>query len=229
MASIPITSGQRDGEKGKAVANFLFLGFKMTTDGDCSHKIRRQLLLGRKGRWRLLGRKTTTNLDSVLKSKDITWPTKVHIVNQSYDLSSSHVRMWKLDHIEVWAPKKWCFWIGAGEDSWESLGKQGDQTKSNLKGNQPWKLFGRTDAKAVVPILWRPDAKRRLIRKDPDAGKDWKQEKRATEDDGWMASLIQWTWLGRTLGDGEGQRSLAWCSPWGQKESDTTWRPNKYL
>ena len=203
MTSVPITSGQREGRKGKAVTNFLFLGFKMTTDGDYSHKIRRQLLLGREGRWWLLGRKATANLDSVLKSKDITWLTKVHIVNQSYDLSSSHVRMWKLDHKEGWTPKKWCCWTGAGEDSWKYLGKQGDQTKSNFKGNQPWTLFGRTDAKAVVPILWPPDAKSWLIRKDPDAGKDWKQEKRAR---GWwldgITNSMDMTWANSGRGWG---------------------------
>ena len=93
----------------------------------------------------------------------------------------------------------------------------------NPKGNQPWKFIRRTDAEAEAPILW-PDAKSQLIGKDPDAGKDWKQEvKRVTEGEmfGWHH------WLNghefeQTLGDSEGQGSLACCSPWGHKELDTT-------
>ena len=94
----------------------------------------------------------------------------------------------------------------------------------NLKGNQPWLLTGRTDAKAEALILWPPDAKSRLIGKDPDAGKDWRQEEqRMTEDE-----MVGWHyWLnghgfGWTPGAGDGQRGLVCCSPWGQKESDTT-------
>ena len=91
----------------------------------------------------------------------------------------------------------------------------------NLKGNQPWILIGRTGAEA--PILWPPDTKSQLIRKDPDAGKDWRQEKGMTEDE-----MVRWHhWLNareseQTLGEGEGQRSLGCCSPWGRKESDMT-------
>ena len=82
-----------------------------------------------------------------------------------------------------------------GEDSWESLGLQGDQTRSNPKGNQSWIFIGRTDAKTEAPILWPPDAKKWLIGKDPDAGKDWRQEKKKTTEDemvGWHARLNGW-------------------------------------
>ena len=81
-----------------------------------------------------------------------------------------------------------------GEDSWESLELQGDQTRSNPKGNQSWIFIGRTDAKTEAPILWPPDAKKWLIGKDPDAGKDWRQEKKTTEDEmvGWHARLNGW-------------------------------------
>ena len=68
MASGPITSWQIDGETVETVANFILLGSKITADGDCSHKIKRHLLLGRK---------VMTNLDNILKSRDITWPTKI--------------------------------------------------------------------------------------------------------------------------------------------------------
>ena len=80
----------------------------------------------------------------------------------------------------------------AGEDSWESIGLQGDQTR----GNQPWIFIGRTEAEAEAPILWPPDANSWLIGKDPDAGKDWRWEKKGTTGwDSWMASLTQWTWV----------------------------------
>ena len=104
---------------------------------------------------------------------------------------------------------------GAGEDSSESLGQQGDKPV-NLKGNQPWILIGRTDTEAEAPIHWPPDAKSRLTGKDSDAGKDWRQkEKRVTEDEmvGWHHWLNRHE-LGQILGDGEGQGSLACCSPW---------------
>ena len=92
----------------------------------------------------------------------------------------------------------------------------------NPKGNQPWKFIWRTDAETKAPIFWPPDAKTRLIGKDPDAGKDWGQEEKgATWWDGWMA-LTQWTWVWATLGDGDGQGSLACCDSWGHKESDKT-------
>ena len=87
--------------KVEAVADFVFLGSKITADSDCSHEIKRCLLLGRK---------VMTNLDSILKSRDITLLAKVHI-SQSYYFSSSHVWMCKLDHKAGWAPKNWCFWI----------------------------------------------------------------------------------------------------------------------
>ena len=94
----------------------------------------------------------------------------------------------------------------------------------NLKGNQPWLLFGKTDAEAEAPILWPPDTSSQLIGKDPDAGKDWRQkEKRMTEDE-MVAQHRQFSRqdLGQIPGDGEGQGSLVYCSPWGHKESDTT-------
>ena len=95
----------------------------------------------------------------------------------------------------------------------------------NPKGNQPWILIGRTDAEAEAPILWPPDAKSWLIRKDPDAGKDWGQEeKQMTEDEmvGWHHRLRVLE-FDLTSGRSEGQGSLACCSPWGSKQLDTVW------
>ena len=100
MASIPIISWQIDGETMETMTDLIFLGSKITTDGDCSHEIKRHLLLGRKA---------MTNLDSVLKSRDITWPTKVHIM-KAMAFPSSSVWIWELDDKESWAPKNWCFW-----------------------------------------------------------------------------------------------------------------------
>ena len=111
---------------------------------------------------------------------------------------------------------------GVREDSWESLGLQGDQPV-HPKGDQSWIFIGRTVAEAKTLILWSPDAKNWLIGKDPDAGKDWMQEEKGMTD----YEVVGWHhWLNghefeQTLGDSEGQRSLACCSPWGCKESDT--------
>ena len=110
---------------------------------------------------------------------------------------------------------------GVGENSWGSLGLQGDQTSP--KGNQSWVFIGRTEAEAEIPILWLPDVKNWLIGKDPDAGKDLRWEKGMTEDErvGWHHQLNEHEFE-QAPGVGDGQGSLAYCSPWGHKESDTT-------
>ena len=121
----------------------------------------------------LLGRKAMTDLDSILKSRDITLTTKVCLVKAMV----------------------WCFWTVVLEKTLESPLVCKIQPV-NPKGNQSWVFIGRTDAKAEIPILWPPGAKNWLIWKDPDAGKDWEQEEKGTTGwDGWMASLTQWTWV----------------------------------
>ena len=139
--------------------------------------------------------------------------------NQSYDFSSSHVCMWKLDKKEGWALKNWCIQTVVLEKTLESpLG--GKEIKSiNPKGNQPWIIVGKTNAEAEAPIFWPSNAKSQLIGKDPDAGKDKRQEgKKITED-----QMVGWHhWLHgheseKALGDGEGQGSLACCSQWSHK------------
>ena len=128
---------------------------------------------------------------------------------QSYGFSSSHVQMWELDHEEGWASKNWCFWTVVLEKTLES---PLDSKEINPKGNQHWIFIGKTDAEAL--ILWPPDTKRQLTGKDPDAGKDWGQEKWVTEDE-----MVEWhLWLNghefeQILGEGEGQGSLVCCSP----------------
>ena len=151
------------------------------------------------------------------------------LYSQSYVFSSGHVWMWELDHKE--AEELMLLNCGFGEYSWESLGQQGDQT-SQSERSQFWIFIGKTDATAEALILWLPDVKSRLIREDPDAGKDWRwEEKGLTEDE-----MVGWHhWLNgcefeQTLGDSEGQGSLAYCSPWSHKELDMTRQlNNNYL
>ena len=177
MAFDPITSWQVDGETMETVRDFIFLGSKITADGDCSHEIKTCLLLGIK---------TMTNLDSILKSRDITLPTKVCLVSCGF--SSGHVWMWELDCKESWMSNNWCFWTVMLEKTLESPLDYKEIKSVNPKGNQSWILIERADAEAETPILWTPDVKNWLIGKYPDAGKDWRQgEKGKTEDEivGW--------------------------------------------
>ena len=144
--------------------------------------------------------------------------------HQSYDFSSSHVWMWELDHKESCALKNWCFWTVMLEKTLETPLDHKEIKPVNPQGNQSWISIGRTDAEAETPIVWPPDTKNWLIRKGPDAGKDWRQEeKRKTEDD-----MVGWHhWLDghefeQAQGVDDGQGGLACCSPWGCKELDTT-------
>ena len=126
MASGPITSWQLDGETVERVTDFIFLGSKITADGNCSHKIQRHFLLGRK---------VMTNLDSVLKSSDITLPTQVHLVKAM--VSPVVVWMWELDHKEGWEQKNWCFWTVVLEKTFERPSDSKEIKPVNPKGNQP--------------------------------------------------------------------------------------------
>jgi len=169
MASIPITSWQIKGERVETVTDFIFLGCKNTVDGECSHEIKRRLLLGRKA---------ITNLDSIFKSRDITLLTKVCIVKAMV----FHVQMWELDHKDL-APKNWCFWIVL-EETLESPLDCTEIKPVNPKGNQPWIFIGRTDADAEALVLRPCDGKGWLIGKDPGAGRDWGQEEKGATEGG---------------------------------------------
>ena len=139
--------------------------------------------------------------------------------SQSYGFSSSYVWMWELDHKESWALKNRCFWSVVLEKILESPLDWKEIKPVNPKGNQPWIFIGRTNAEAEAPIFWPPDAKSQCIRKDPDAGKDWKQEEKGTTEDkmvGWHHQLNEHEYE-QALGDGEGQESVTCCSPWGHK------------
>ena len=145
MVSGPIISWQIDGEAVETVRDFILGGSKITADGDCSHEIKRCLLLGRK---------VMTNLDSILKSRDIT--NKVPS-SQSYGFSSSHAWMWELDRRESWVLKNWCFWTMVLEKIIESPLDSKEIKPVNPKGNKSWISIGRTDAEAL--ILWPSDEK----------------------------------------------------------------------
>ena len=130
-----------------------------------------------------------TNLDSILKSRDITLPTKVHLVKAM--VFPGHVWMWELNYKESWAPKNWCFWTVVLEKTLESPLDCEEIQPVHPKGNQSWVFIWRTDVEAETPILWPPDGKSWLIWKDPDAGKDWRLEKGTTEEEmvGWHHGL----------------------------------------
>ena len=132
--------------------------------------------------------------------------------------------MWRLDYKESILPKNWCFCTVVLEKTLESPLDCKEIQPDHPKGDQSWVFNGRTDAEAETPILWPPDAKNWLIGKDPDAGKDGRQEEKGTTEDkmvGWHHWLngheLRWT-----LEVGDGQGGLACCCPWGWKESDTT-------
>ena len=155
-----------------------FLGLQNIAVSDCSHEIKRRLLLGRK---------VMTNIDTILKKQRHYFANK-DLPSQSYGFSNSHVWMWELDYKESWVTKNWCFWTVVFEKTLDSSLYSKEIQPVNLKRNQSWIFNGRSDAEAETPILWPPDAKCWLIWKDPDAGKDWGQEEKGmTEDEmvGW--------------------------------------------
>ena len=171
-----------------------FWGSRITADGDYSHEIKRRLLLGRQ---------VMTNLD--IKKQRHYFADKGPS-SQSYGFSSSHVWTWELDYKESWALKNWCFWTVVLEKNLKSPLDCKEIQPVHPKGDQFWVFIGRTDAEAETPIIWPPHAKSWLIGKDPDTGKDWRQEEKGTTEDvmvGWHHQLnghgFGWT---RGVGDG---------------------------
>ena len=186
----------------QTVTDFIFLGSKITEDGNCSHEIKRPLFLGRKA---------MTNLENVLKSRDITLPTKVHIVKATVFwvvvYGCEHWTIKKAECQRTDAFELWC---------WNTLMVHRTARRSNqlVLKEITWIFIGNTDAEAKAPIFW-PDAKSRLILKDLDAGKSWGQEEKGmTEDEvvGWHHQ-INGNAFELTVRDSEGQGSLACCSP----------------
>ena len=191
MASSPITSWQIDSETVKTVSDFVLGGSKITADGDCSHKIKRCLLLGRK---------VINNLDSILKSRDITLSTKVHLVKAMvfplvmYGCESLAI---KAENRKIYAFELWC-WTRLLRISWTAR-----RSNQSLLKDQSWGFIGRTDVEAEILILlatWCKEKWRRT--KEPHLKRPWCWERlRAGEEgdnrgwDSWMVSLTQWTWV----------------------------------
>ena len=213
MASGPITSWQIDGETVETVADFIFLGSKITADDDCSHEIKRHLLLGRK---------VMTNLDSILNSRDITLPTKVHPVKpmvfpvvmygcESWTIKKAECQ--RIDAFELWCRRRLLRVPWTARRSNQSI----------LKEISPEYLLEGLMLK--LKLQYFGHAKNWLIRKDPDAGKGWRQEKVVTTEGDEMVGWHHWLnghEFEQAPGVGDGQGGLACCSPWGCKELDTT-------
>ena len=169
--------------KMETLTDFIFLGSKITLDGDCSHETKRRLFLGRK---------SMTNLDSILKSRDITLLTKVH--SQSYGFSSSHVWMWEFIHKGGWALKNWCFWTVVLEETLESPLDCKEIQPVHPKGDQSWVFTGRTNAEAEAPMPWPTWCKEMTHWKNPCCWEILKVGGKGDNRgwDGWRASLTQW-------------------------------------
>ena len=182
VASGPVTSWKIDGETVETVADIILGGSKITADGNCSQEIKRCLLLGRK---------VMTKLDSILKSRNITFST-----SQGYSFFSSHVWMWELDHKESWVLKNWCFWTVVLEKTLESPLDCMEIQPVHPKGNQSWVFIGRTDVEAETPILWPPHANSWLMEKTFMLGKIEGRRRRQWQTMRWLvASPTQWTWV----------------------------------
>ena len=204
MASGPITSWQIDGETIETVRDFIFLGSKITADGDCSHEIK---MLAPWKKSYDQSRQHIENQRHYFANKSLS--------SQIHGFSSSHVWMWELDYKESWALKNWCFWPVVLEKTLESPLDCKEIQSVHPIGNQSWIFIGRTDAEADAPTLWPPDAKNWLIGKDSDAGKDQMQKEKGTTEDeivGWHHQLYGHEFE-QALGVGDGQGSLACCSP----------------
>ena len=190
--------------------DFIYLCSKITADGDCSHEIKRCLLLGRK---------VMTNLDSTLKSRDITLSTKFWLVKSMvFPVVMYGCDSWTK---ESWT-QNWCFWTVVLKKTLESPLDYKEIQPGHPKRDQFWVFIGRTDVEAETPVIWPLDANR-LIGKDPDARKDWGQEEKGMKE-GEMVGWHHWHnghGFGWILGVGDGQGSLVCCGSWGRKESDT--------
>ena len=197
-----------NGETMKTVTDFICLGFKISADGDCSHKIKT-----------LAPWKETYDKPRQHIKKQRHHFADQDPYSQSYGFSSRHVQMWELDHKEGWVPKNWCFRIVVLKKALESSLDCKKIKSVYPKGNQAWIFIGRTDAEAEALILWPPDEKSWLIGKDPDVRKDWGQEEKGKTEDEMVGRhhRLNGYKFEQTLWDSEGQGSLACCSAWGRR------------
>ena len=202
----------------ETVRDFIFLGSKITADGDCSHEIKRHLFLGSK---------VMTNLSSNSK-KQRHYIADKGPSSQSYVFSSGHVWMWELDYKESWALKNGCFWTVVFEKTLESPLDCKEIQPVNLKGNQSWIFIGSPDAE--TSLLWPPDVKNWLIGKDPDAGKDWRWEEKGTTEDemvGWHHQLDGHKFEQASgVSDGQGSHGVAKSQTQLSNWTELNWRQN---
>ena len=204
----------RRGKSANSDRYFIFLGSKITADGNCSHEIKDTSR-----------RKTMTNLDSILKSRDITLPTKVHTVKVMV-FPVVIAWMWEMAHKESWVPENWCFGIVVLEKTLENplesrRSNQSILKKINHEYSLEWLKLNRVRVNLLeAPIHWPSDAKSWFTEKDPDAGRDWVQGEKGTAED----EMVEWYHQPnghdskQTAGHSEEQGSLASCSPRGHKE-----------
>ena len=156
----------------------IFLGSKITADGDWSHEIKRHLLLGRKA---------MTKLETILKSRDIILPTKVCIVKTM--VFPVVIYGCELDHKEGWARKNWCFWTVVLEKTFESHLDCKEIKPVHSRGDQPWLFFGRNDAEAETPILWPPDPRADSLEKTLMLGKIEGRRRRGRQRTRWLDGI----------------------------------------
>ena len=218
MASGPITSWEIDRETVETVSDFIFWGSKITADGDCSHEIKKHLLLGRK---------VMANLDSIFKSRDITLPTKVRLVKAMvfpvviYGCESWTVKKaecWRIDVFELWC------WRRLLRVPWTTRRSNQSILKEISPGYSLEGLMLKLKLQYFGHLMRRFDS----FEKTPDAGKDWGQEEKGTTEDemvGWHHRL-DGHGFGWTLGVRDGQGGLACCGSWDHRESDMTERLN---
>ena len=213
MASSPITSWQIDGETVKTVTDFLFLSSKITADGDCSHEIKRCLFLGRK---------VMTNLDRIVKSRDTTLSTKVHLVKAvvfpvvMYGCENWTIQKaehWRIDAFELWCWKRCLRVPWTARRSNQSILKE-ISPGCSLEGLMlNWNSSTLATWCGELTHWKRPWCWERLRAGGEGDDRGW---------DGWMTSPTQWTWVWVNSGSWRCQGSLRCCSPWGRKESDMT-------
>ena len=207
LASGPITSWQIDGETVETVADFILGAPKSLQMVTAAMK----LLTPWKESYEQPGQHIT---------KQGHYFADKGPSSQGYGFSSGHVWMWELDGEESWALKNWCFWTVVLEKTVESPLDCKESQPVFLKGDQSWVFIGRIDVEAETPILWPAYVKSWLIWKDPDTGKDWRQEEKGTTEDemvGWH-HRVDGHEFGWTPGVGDGQGGLVWCDSWGHKE-----------
>ena len=213
MASGPITSWEIDGETVETVSDFILGGSQITADGDCSHEIKRRLLPGRK---------VMINLDSILKSRNITLPTKVQLVKAMvfpvvmYGCESWTVKKaerWRIDAFELWC------WRRCLRVPWTARRSNQSILKEISPGISLEGMMLKLKLQYFGHLMQRVDSLERTLMlggiEDRGEGDDrgW---------DGWMASLTRWTWVWVNSRSWWWQGGLACCDSWGRKESDTT-------